>query len=280
VLDDFHDTRFRELLLLDRVVALGTITAAAEELGIPKPTAGRWLALLEDRVGGSLLVRGARSTTLTARGRTMHGRMQAVLRSMGALRTALQSDRLGGTLRVSVPVPFGRLVGGTVLAGFHRALPAVRLEVLLNNRRVDLATDRIDLALRGGALPDSDLVARKLASVPIWLYAAAGRSKGAPLFATPGDEAMLQRHTGVPRRAAVLVDDRLAVRDALLQGVGEGLLPTFLGEQAHRSGTLERVGNTPVATLPVHAVWLPGPPDSRVRVLLEHISTGLEAWTP
>jgi len=280
MLDDFDDIRLRDLVLFDRLAELGTITAAARELGLPKPTASRWLAALEARVGRPLVIRGARQVALTERGQSLHQQLQPLLACVRALRAVARDDQPRGTLRVSVPVPFGRLVGGSVIAAFRRQLPGVRLEVLLQNERVDLLRDRIDLAIRGGPLPDSTLMARHLARVPLWLYAGA-RFSGVepaeiPLIAAPGDEAMLRPGRPELLPAAVVVDDRTAVRDALCSGAGVGVLPAFLGEQPRDEGLLFRLNDAPLSTLRVHAVYLPEQrTDARVRALIELIDAEL-----
>lgn len=280
MLDPFDDLRIRELILFDRLASLGTITATAADLGIPKPTASRWLALLEERVGVALVLRGPRQVTLTERGRAVHAQLQPLLAAVRALRATATDETPGGTLRVSVPIPFGRLVGGAVIARFRACMPGVRLEVLLQNARVDLQRDRIDLALRGGALPDSSLIARHLARVPLWLYAGArfaGREPAeCPLIAAPGDEALLRDRQPAMLPAAVVVDDRSAVRDALRAGAGAGVLPAFLGEPARQSGELVRLDDEPLAAIPVHVVFLPEQrSDARLRVLIELIEEEL-----
>ena len=282
MLDDFDDLRLRELLLLDRLVALGTITAAARDLGVPKPTASRWLALLEQRAGQPLLLRGPRQVALTDRGRAFHEQLQPLLAGFRALRATTQDDQPGGTLRVSVPVPFGRLVGGAVIASFRALMPGVRLEVLLQNERVDLVRDRVDLAIRGGPLPDSGLIARHIAMVPMWLYAGA-RFAGVelgdiPLIAARGDESLLRSRTPELLPAAVVVDDRTAVRDAVRAGAGAGVLPAFLGEPARDGGELIRLDGKPLSSTPVHAVFLPEQrKDVRLRALIELIEGALTA---
>lgn len=280
MLDDFDDLRLRELRLFDRLVRLGTITAAAVDLEIPKPTASRWLAMLEERAGGGLVLRGPRQITLTDRGRAFHGQLGPVLAAVRALRAATEGDEPAGTLRVSVPVPFGRLVGGAVIAGFRSRMPRVRLEVLLQNERVDLLRDRVDLAIRGGPMPDSNLIARHLADVPLWLYAAATfatRDPSAiPLIAAPGDERLLGKRRPELLPAVVVVDDRTAVRDAVLAGAGVGVLPGFLGEPPRAEGTLFRLGEEALSSTRVHAVFLPEQrKDVRVRALIELIEDEL-----
>ena len=281
---DFDDLRIRELLFFDRLVHLGTITATAKELGLPKPTASRWLAALEDHVGSPLVIRGARRIALTEQGKAFHQLIGPLLRSARAAREALAADLAGGTVRVSVPVPFGRLVGGAVIAAFARRFPGVRLEVSLENAHVDLLRDRVDLALRGGPLPDSDLVARQLATVPLCLYRSATISADDPaarvLIAAPGDEVLLRDLQPDLLPAAAIVDDRAAVRDALCSGAGTGLLPTFLGEPARESGELVRLDKAPLSAIRMHAVFLPERRSApRIRALIDIIEAHVQGWS-
>ncbi len=283
MLDDFDDIRLRDLVLFDRIVQLGTITAAARDLGLPKPTAGRWLALLEARAGRPLVIRGSRQIRLTDHGRAFHHQVQSLLVGMRALRAMAGSEEQGGVLRVSIPVPFGRLLGGPVIRKFRQQMPGVRLEALLQNHRVDLVNDGFDLALRGGVLPDSDLLARRLANVPMWLYVSHGQHT-TPLdrvgiIAAPGDEALLAKTHPSCRPASVVVDDRTAVSEALMAGAGAGILPAFLGEPGVQSGELVRLGDAPLSTASVHAVWLPEQrSDVRIRTLVDLIASELKAW--
>lgn len=283
MLDSLDDVRFRDLVLFDRVVELGTITAAARELGLPKPTASRWLAALEENLGHALVRRGARSVELTDRGRALHARLPPLLAAWRSIRAQAAASQPGGVIRVSVPVPFGRLVGGRVIAEFRRQLPAVRLEVSLGNGRVDLVRDRFDLAIRGGAMPDSGLIASRLAVVRLWPYASPAFRGHAlsdiPLIAAPGDDVRFQRSHSAAVRAAVVVDDRLAVCDALIEGAGAGILPAFLGEPARAEGLLVRLGEEPLAELPVHAVFLDAQrADPRIRALIEIIREQVQPW--
>jgi DNA-binding transcriptional LysR family regulator len=139
------DLRLRDFLLFDRVVVRGTISAAAQELGIPKPTASRWLQRLEASLGQTLIQRTTRQAALTDHGRAFH---QVTGELLAMARRAREAGS-GAELRVSVPVPLGRLVGGRLIAAFRVQLPAVRLELVLQNKRCDLVRDRFDLAIRG-----------------------------------------------------------------------------------------------------------------------------------
>lgn len=281
--DTFEDIRVRDLVFFDRLAALGSLTATARELRVPKATASRWLAGLETHVGRPLVKRTTRSVALTETGQAFHVRVKEILALLQTARLAAQSEVPGGTLRVSVPVPLGRMLAGPVIAQFRRRLPGVRLEIKLQNERVDLVRDGIDVAIRGGALPDSELLARRLSTASMWLYASA-RFRGEaperiPLIASPGDEQLLRRAKVqvAPGPPAVLVDDRGAVAEALVWGAGAGLLPSFLGEPPRAQGALLRLDEAPVAALPVHAVYHPAQRDDpRVQVLIDEISSQLE----
>ncbi len=279
--DPFDTLRIRDFLLFDRVATLGTLTAAARELGIPKPTASRWLQGLEARAGGTLIRRTTRSTTLTERGRAFHEASRALLAAARVAQTAATGDEPSGTLRVSVPVPFGRVVGGRVIAAFRRELPRVGLEVVLDNARVDLVAGRFDLAIRGGQLPDSSLIARKLARVPLWLYAsaryAATPPDQIPVIGAVGDRALLGRRWPEGGPLSVVVDDRAAVADALVWGAGAGVLPAFLGEPARDEGQLVRLQDAPLTRVDVHALFLPTQRgDVRLQRLIHHIAAALD----
>ena len=282
MLDPFDDIRARDLLLFERVATLGSITAAAKELGLAKPTASRWLAELERRVGQPLVRRTTRHVALNERGQAFLERTRDVLAAFAAARLVAHANEPGGTLRVSVPIPLGRLLAGGVIARFRADLPGVRLEVRLQNERVDLVRDHFDLLIRGGPLPDSDLIARRLATVPMWLYASA-RFRDTPLdqlnvIAAPGDAALMQRTRPKLSAPVVLVDDRAAVAEALCAGAGVGALPGFLGEPSRASGELLRLDDEPLSTTAVHALYLPAQRDDlRLKILIDHIAAGLQS---
>ncbi len=279
--DPFEQIRVRDLVFFERLAALGSITATARELGVPKPTASRWLAVLEERVGQSLVRRTTRHVALTERGEAFLGRVRDVLAAVRQAQAAAASTEPTGTVRVSVPVPLGRLVGGAVLAEFHRALPRVRLEVALQNGRVDLVRDGFDLAIRGGPLPDSELLARRLAAVSMWLYASPEHRRAPAelsIVGAPGDEALLRKRRPELQRPVLVVDDRSAVADAVIRGAGAGVLPAFLGEPARRRGELIRLDDEALTTMPVHAVYSATQRDDpRLRVLIGAIEAEIEA---
>lgn len=280
---EFYDIRLRDLRFFSRVAALRSITSAAKELGVPKPTASRWLAQLEDRAGVPLVKRTTRSVALTAAGEELARRAEQLLSLASQTQLAVQADQPGGVLRVSVPVPMGRILAGPVIVQFRRQMPNVRLEIALQNERVDLIRDGIDLAVRGGPLTDSDLLARRLSTAGMWLYAAPRFADHAldqiPFIAAPGDRALLRRsELALDIEPAVVVEDRTAVADALVWGAGMALLPSFLGEPSRAEGALVRLRETSVASMPIHALYhASARQDPRLQALVEVIARQLDS---
>lgn len=152
-----------ELLTFARTVEARSISRAARELGVPRPTVGRRLARLEEKLGVRLLRRTTRAMALTDAGEAFYARVRAVL---AAVRDAELSVRqpdevVRGLLRVSAPP---RASGGfaEMLAAFSASYPEVRLEIDFSARHVDLIADGYDVALRAASQLPPGLIARKL----------------------------------------------------------------------------------------------------------------------
>ena len=280
--DAFLELRFRDLHFFTRLAALGSLTATARELALPKATASRRLAQLEEHLGAAVVKRTTRSLSLTPRGEALVPRAKEMLALAEATRLELRSELPTGILRVSVPVPLGRMLAGQVIARFRQRLPSVALEIRLENQRVDLIAGGIDLAIRGGRLSDSELISRKLTTASLLRYCNTSYQDvpdgEIPLILAPGDTDLLRR-AGLPHEpAAVVVDDRTAVADALVWGAGIGLLPTFLGEPSRAEGVLVRRDASPVAELPVHALYHASQrEDLRLQVLIDELEKALRS---
>ena len=171
-----------------RVVQAKTFRAAASELGVPRSTVSFRVAQLEDRLGERLLERTTRSLRLTEAGAAYYARVAPALEAMREAEETLESRKAGpsGVMRVTAPFESGQLVLAPLFAEYMRRYPDVRLEIVLTDRHMDLIDEHVDLAIRAGALPDSSLVARRLAS-----------HASLSCFASPG---YLERR-GTPRRA-------------------------------------------------------------------------------
>jgi DNA-binding transcriptional LysR family regulator len=176
--------RLAALEIFVRVVDTGSFSAAARDRGIGQPAVSKAVVQLETWLGVSLLLRSTRNVVPTEAGRTFYERARrTVEEAEEAVRAARGSGcGLSGKLRVSTSVCFGRLHVIPHLSALLAEHPDLEVELVLDDRQVDLVNEGIDVALRMGPMPDSNMVARRIAE---------GRRV---VVATP---AYLQRH-GTP----------------------------------------------------------------------------------
>lgn len=276
------------------VAEAGSSSAAAGRLGVARALVSKRVAALERRLGVRLLARTTRRVGLTGEGDAFlpHARRMLAEYQEGVDELARRRGEPHGRLKLSAPMSFGIRHLGPLLAAFAERFPALKVELVLSDRFVDLVQEGFDLALRIGDLPDSTLIARQLAPVRIVLGAAPaylGRS------GVPREPADLARHRclhygylatgqrwqleGDGRRETVLVDDCFVANNgdtlagAAEAGLGIVLLPTFIVGDALRAGRLVRVlGGWEVPRFALHAVWpAGGRPPVRVRALVDFL---------
>lgn len=239
---DVNDT-----LVFVRVVQEGSFTSAAHALQMPKTTVSRRVYELEKYVGAQLLRRTTRKLSLTEAGAIYFEQCRGIPATLEAGELAVHRLRDGprGWLRVTMPYSFGVEWFAPLLPGFRARYPDVRLEIVASHATLDLVRDEIDVALRLGELPDSSLVARKLASFPSGVFASPTYLKRAGVPEAPEDlrnhqtltlhQARrdvgyvwpLRKGSGKPRGylvdPVVVASDPALLHDALCGGVGISL---------------------------------------------------------
>ncbi|MEE4454659.1 LysR family transcriptional regulator [Novosphingobium resinovorum] len=255
------------MMKLDGVVAFvmtveaGSISRAAQRLGLAKSVVSERLAELERSLGTTLIQRSTRRLSLTASGETFLPRAQRILREAeeATSELAARSGKLAGPLRISAPVGFGILHLGPALGAFLRDYPDIDLSLELDDNFVDAATGGFDAVLRHGAVGDGRLIARRLARSRRLLVASPGYMER---HGTPRVPEELERHRGllysnrtgdwrfsapgqgwsvIRPRAALRVNSGLIMRDAAIEGLGIALLPTFFIHEALANGALVEV---------------------------------------
>ena len=156
------------------VVECGSFTGAASRLGLSAVMVGKYIAQLESQLATRLLERNTRRQSLTDAGRVYFDEAKRVMEQVSIAESAVERLRLApaGTLRVSAPTSFGASVIAPLTATFLQAWPAVRVELDLTNRMVDLVDEGVDLAIRIGEIHQEDLVARYLAPYRMVICAA------------------------------------------------------------------------------------------------------------
>lgn len=167
--------RYQAMATLVRVVETGSFSAAARQLNVGQPAVSKTIAQLEGRLQVSLLIRSTHGLTPTEAGLRFYERAKAALREADEAELAARGAGAGlsGCLRVSAATTFARLYILPLLPRFLDDHPDLEIDVILDDRVIDLIAEGIDVSLRMGNLPDSAAVARKLAT--------GGRS----VFATP-----------------------------------------------------------------------------------------------
>ena len=244
-----------------RAVELGSLSSAARESGTTQPTVSKMLAQLEQQLGVRLLERSTRGLASTEQGQRFYVDAKLVLEQFDAAVASVRGTnaQASGFLRINAPVALGQYRINAMVQQFLADHPAIEIELILNDRFVDLVEDGVDVAFRlGGTLP-ADAFGRHLATIPRFLVAAPAylARRGEP--ATPGDLAShdfvrfawtpgttidLFRHDDmmqVPTRSRYRVNNALAIRETLLLGGGVAVCPDWLVRDLLDSGALVQV---------------------------------------
>jgi DNA-binding transcriptional LysR family regulator len=197
--------RLAALEIFVRVVDTGSFSAVARQRRIGQPAVSKAVAQLEDWLGVSLLLRSTRSLVPTEAGRTFYERAKRTIEEADEAVAAARgsASTLTGKLRVSTSVCFGRLHVIPRLSGFLDEHPDLEVELVLDDRHVDLVNEGIDVAMRMGPMPDSNMTARRIAQGRRVVVAAPAylQSHGVPM--SPSD---LSRHQ-------VIINSRVAGAD-------------------------------------------------------------------
>lgn len=252
------------LRALRRVVELGSFTAAGAALGISHSIVSRQIRQLESQLGAQLLNRTTRRIALTAAGQEYYLASRDILDALDAADRAVARHQAqpSGSLRINAPMAFGTLELAAWLPAFSRQYPQIHIDLVCNDRIVDLIDDGFDVALRlARGLPDSTLVARQLASsrtlaIAAPAYVARHGHPATPqdltqhncLMYTSGDKPAEWSFTDgdgathkVAVRGSLQANTSVALREAAVGGMGIAGAAAFIVRDALRSGQLVEV---------------------------------------
>jgi DNA-binding transcriptional LysR family regulator len=289
------------------VVETGGFARAGERLGVSKSIVSRRVANLERRLGARLLVRSARGATPTDIGSDYHRRLSTIFAELETAHEAVAqaTSEIAGSIRLTASISFGVEYLAPALADFVKLHPRIELDLVLEDRTVDLIAEQFDLALRIGKLPDSSLIARKLAPVRSVAVASpsyvAARGRPTHPHDLAGHEVLFYtnaaltaewrfRHSNAPGvrvgvTGKIRSNNGEALREMARAGLGIAVLPTFAASEAIGDGSLVVVlEDWSLAEVGLYAVMLPGrATTARIRALVDFLAArfGPEpAWDP
>lgn len=252
-----------DIAVFVQVVESGSFTTAAERLGLSRSVVSKYITRLEDRLGARLMNRTTRRLSLTEAGQTFFTRSQRGLQEIEAAQAEVShlQEIPRGKLRINAPMSFGILHIAPGLPEFAAQYPELSVDMNLDDRQVDLIEEGFDLAIRIAELPDSSLVARRLGPCRHVVCASPAYVKqhGTPQtpddlrkhnaitfryqdspnewrFLTPGG-----RYASVPVTGSIQMNNSLAIREAVLNGAGITLTPSFIVGEDIKTGRLTQL---------------------------------------
>ena len=295
--------RITGVQLFARIVETGSFSKASADLGITQPTATKHVAALEAKLGARLLNRNTRGISATEIGALYYDKCKTIQRELEEadnLASLLQS-KVGGTLRISTSVAFGRRVVTPLALRFMREHPDISIDLGFDDRYVNLVEQGIDVALRMGKLADSSLGARYLGTNP-WLVAASpdylahagepktpkdlGRHACLIYSSVQGDERWQftdpkGQLLTVPVQGPLRSNNLSAVLAATRAGHGLAVLPWYVARESLADGTIRPVLESFVLPAQeLHAVF-PSPKmlPSKVATFIAFLQASLgDAW--
>ncbi|MEP0706647.1 LysR family transcriptional regulator [Parvibaculum sp.] len=260
------------------VVELGGFTAAADALGLSKSMVSRQISTLEDALGVRLLNRTTRRISLTEAGAVVFERAQRIVTEAqeAAEEATCVEGAVRGQLRINAPMSFGISQLGPVMPEFMARYPELTVDLVLNDRRINLIEEGFDVSLRISALTDSSLIARQLAPVERYIVGSPSYFEKHGVPKRPADLAghdfmlytLLSRPNilemenakgekeQVELKGRFLCNNADAMVEMMLKGMGLVFSPDVLCHRHLKSGALVRVlEDWTVPALTLHAIY-------------------------
>jgi DNA-binding transcriptional LysR family regulator len=268
------------MIALVRVIDTGSFSAAARQLKTGQPSVSKSIAQLERRLGVPLLLRSSRKLTPTEAGREFYRHAKRAIEETEEAEIAARgaSSALSGVLKFAAAVTFARLHIVPRLPAFLANHPALRVEAILDDRKINLIEEGIDVAFRIGRLSDSSHVARRIGRSRLVVVAAPAYLAGAGDPAKPSD---LAAHRAIvysfafgqnkwtfrkgPHEETVSVPDSFrttaveGLREAVFAGLGVCVATEWAFHAELRDGSVREIlSDWALPTLDIHAVFPSG----------------------
>ncbi|ERH53877.1 LysR family transcriptional regulator [Ectopseudomonas chengduensis] len=279
-----------DMALFVEVIKANSFRGAAEAVGLPNSTVSRRIAELERRIGLRLLNRTTRRIELTEGGRLYYERCRRIVDEARLAHEEISDlvDNPSGLIRLSMPIDFGVVYLAPLLAEFAERYPQIQFDLDLTPKRLDLIRDPVDLVIRIGALPDSQLVARPLGTLQRNLFASPSylARHGVPsspaellqhqclrMLDAPWILHAAEQKVSLPIQGRYLLNNIGMLRRLTLLGQGIAMLvDEMIGEDLTQGRLQHVLPGWRAEALPVYAITETRLVPAKVRVLIDFLS--------
>ena len=252
--------RVQGIFLFVRIVETGSFSKAAEDLGITQPTATKFVASLEKRLGTLLLHRSTRGVTATEIGKLYYEKCKLISQEIEEADdlASLMQSKVRGRLTISSSVAFGRRVLTPSILEFMSQHPELEVDLNMDDRYINLIEQGVDLAIRMRRLPDSSLGSRLLGTNPWVLVATPQYLEKHSTPKTPED---IQKHLAliystvqgdhrwnftdksghsesIQVKGPFMSNNLSSILSAAREGMGLAALPCYVAHQSVKDGVL------------------------------------------
>ena len=267
-----------DIAVFVQVVRDGSFTKAADRLELSRSVVSKYVTRLEEKLGARLLNRTTRRLSLTEAGRIFYERSRLGLEEIEEAKAEVSrlQGKPRGVLRVNSPMSFGILHVAPLLSEFLAEYPEISIDMNLDDRKVDVIEEGFDVSIRITDLPDSSLVARRLGPCRHAIVAAPSylEKHGVPkspddlrdhnIIAYQYQESATDWHflgpdkkqITVPVSGSIQMNNSLALREALLGGVGITRTPTFVvGDDVAAGRLISLLPNYEILEVSIYLVY-------------------------
>ena len=256
--------KFRTIALFMSTIKSGSFAATAKKHATDPSTVSKAIKRLENQIGMQLFYRSTRQLSLTSAGQKYADTVGTLYHQLESFEDELKlvNDSYSGSLKINVPVSYGRMYVLPMLCQFKKAYPDINLDVSFNDQYVDMISDAVDVSIRSGTLADSRLVAQKLS--PMEFVLCAGSEFAASTEIVLSNECLTSlpwilfrfkqsgktfpinfsfkgRHITVEPNNPTIVDDGEAMAKMCAEGLGLSLMPHFTAKELVTAGKVKVV---------------------------------------
>jgi DNA-binding transcriptional LysR family regulator len=293
--------KFRTIALFMSTISTGSFSATAKKHATDPSTVSKAIKRLEEQIGMQLFYRSTRQLSLTSAGQKYADTVGTLYHQLESFEDDLKSvnDSYSGSLKINVPVSYGRMYVLPMLCEFKKVYPDISLDISFNDQYVDMISDAVDVSIRSGTLADSRLVAQKL--TPMEFVLCAGSEWAAQTEINISNECLANfpwilfrfrqsgktmpinfhyqdRHIIVDPKSSTTVDDGEAMAKMCAEGLGLTLMPHFTAKELVAAGKVKVLAK--VEDFPNSGVFIVYPKreylPKRTQVFIEFVKAYLE----